>query len=130
MEQPSNQPTQFKRRAKSHLHPLSGLWVFAIDNVFFGTTMVTGGLTLPLSCALACCAGTLGVLFFQKVLARDSFGQTIRKAFIAGVICGLPFSIAGTVYGGWILTIAGLSRKNNPDNDQPSESQEDNNASH
>ena len=130
MEQTSNQPTQSKRRAKSHLHPLSGLWVFAIDNVFFGTTMVTGGLTLPLSCALACCAGTLGVLFFQKVLARDSFGQTIRKALIAGVICGLPFSIAGTVYGGWILTMAGLSRKNDPDSDQSSNSQEDNNTSH
>ena len=130
MEQPSNQPTQSKRSAKSHLHPLSGLWVLAIDNVFFGTTMLTGGLTLPLSCALACCAGTLGVLFFQKVLARDGFGQAIRKALNAGVICGLPFSVAGTVYGGWILTMAGLSRKNDPDSDQSSNSQEDNNTSH
>ena len=130
MEQPSNQPTQSKRRAKSHLHPLSALWVFAIDNVFFGATMVTGGLTLPLSCALACCAGTLGVLFFQKVLARESFGQAIRKALLAGVICGLPFSIAGTFYGSWVLTMAGLRRKNEPDSDQPPESQEDNNASH
>ena len=126
MAQTPNQPTQSKRRAKSNLHPLSGLWVFAIDNVFFGSTMVTGGLTLPLSCALAFCTGTLGVLFFQKVLARDSIGQAIRKALIAGVICGLPFSVGGTVYGGWILTMAGLSRKDDSESDQPSESQEDN----
>ena len=135
MEQPPKLPAKATRPTKLHLHRLSGLWVFLVDNAFFGATLATAGLALPVSCTLAFFAGATGVFLIQKILNRDSFAQALRKALTAGILCGIPFSIAGTIYGGWVMAVAGLSKKDVPVEEPPidvqaSTSQDESSASH
>ena len=135
MDQPPKLPAAAKRPSKLHLHRLSGVWVFLVDNAFFGATIASAGLALPISCMLAFFTGAAGVFLIQKLLNRDSFGQALRKALIAGVLSGIPFSIAGTIYGGWVMAAAGLRKKDvpaeEPPNDlQASSSHDESSASH
>ena len=135
MEQPQTPPIKLQKRGKLFLHKLSGLWVFLVDNAFFGATLATAGLGLPISCLLAFFTGGAGVFFIQTLINRDSAKQAFNKALLAGVLSAIPTSIAGTVYGVWILRMAGLSRKDIPVEEPPidvqaSTSQDDNNASH
>ena len=135
MDQPPKLPVKAEKRRKLFLHKLSGLWVFLVDNAFFGATIATAGLALPISCLLAFFTGGAGVFFIQTLINRDSAKQAFNKALLAGVLSGIPTSIAGTVYGVWILRMAGLSKKDIPVEEPPIDvqanpSQDDNNASH
>ena len=114
MEQSQKLPITPKKRRKLFLHKLSGLWVFLVDNAFFGATFATGGLALPIACLLAFFTGGAGVFFIQTLINRDSAKQAFNKALLAGVLSGIPTSIAGTIYGVWILRMAGLSKKRHP----------------
>ena len=65
MEPPPKLPVKIKKRRKLFLHKLSGLWVFLVDNAFFGATFATGGLALPISCILAFFTGSAGVFLIE-----------------------------------------------------------------
>jgi len=135
MEQAQKLPIKSQKRRKLFLHKLSGLWVFLVDNAFFGATFATAGLALPISCLLAFFTGGAGVFFIQTLINRDSAKQAFNKALLAGVLSAIPTSIAGTLYGAWILRMAGLSKKDIPIEEPPIDvqanpSQDDNNTSH
>jgi len=135
MEQQQNPPIKPQKRSKLFLHKLSGLWVFLVDNAFFGATFATAGLALPISCLLAFFTGGTGVFFIQTLINRDSAKQAFNKALLAGALSAIPTSIAGTIYGAWILRMAGLSKKDIPIEQPPIDiqanpSQDDSNASH
>ena len=135
MTPPPKLPVKTEKQRKLFLHRLSGLWVFLVDNAFFGATIATAGFALPISCLLAFFSGGAGVFFIQTLINRDSAKQAFNKALFAGVLSAIPTSIAGTVYGAWILRMAGLSKKDIPIEEPPIDvqanpSQDDNNASH
>ena len=49
----------------------------------------------------------------------DSLRQALKKAILAGVLSGIPTSLAGTIYGAWVLRMAGLSKKDIPLEEPP-----------
>lgn len=79
-----------------------------VDNICFGANALTGGTLLPLVVVVAFSIAALGTFLFQKFLDKDSFGESLAKAFFAGTLTGIPTPIAGTIVGGAILTISGL----------------------
>ena len=42
---------------------------------------------------------------------------------MAGVLAGIPISIAGTVYGGWVLAMSGMRKEDLPEAQTPIEVQ-------
>ena len=134
-----NSPVKTKKQRKLFLHKLSGLWVFLVDNAFFGVTVATaiptGGFSLLITCSLASLSGGLGVFLIQKLINRDSLRQALNKALLASALSGIPTSLAGTIYGAWVLRMAGLSKKDIPIEEPPidvqsSTSQDDSTESH
>ena len=85
--------------------------------------MASAGLALPVSCILAFLSGATGVFLIQKLLDRDSFTQALGKALIAGILSGIPSSIAGTIFGGWVIAVAGLGKKDDPVEEPPIDDQ-------
>ena len=139
MEPPPKLPVKTKKQRKLFLHKLSGLWVFLVDNAFFGVTVATaiptGGFSLLITCSLASLSGGLGVFLIQKMINGDSLRQALNKALLAGVLSGIPTSLAGTIYGAWVLRMAGLSKKDIPIEEPPIDvqsttSQDDSRSSH
>ena len=139
MPPPPKLPVKTEKQRKLFLHKLSGLWVFLVDNAFFGVTVATaiptGGFSLLITCSLASLSGGLGVFLIQKMINGDSLRQALNKAMLAGVLSGIPTSLAGTIYGAWVLRMAGLSKKDIPIEEPPidvqsSTSQDDSTESH
>ena len=139
MNQPPKLPLKSKKRGIFFLHKLSGIWVFLVDNAFFGATAATaiptGGLSLLITCSLATLSGGLGVFLIQKLINGDSVRHAFKKALLAGVLSGIPTSIAGTIYGVWVLRMAGLNKKDVPVEEKPIDvqstpSQDESSASH
>jgi drug/metabolite transporter (DMT)-like permease len=91
------------------LHPLSGVAILLLDNLFFGLKAMTAGLGMPITATLAFWTTLFAVWFVQRKLAHEDRRMSFGKALGAGIIAGLPFSIAGTVIGSWVILSAGLS---------------------
>lgn len=135
MPPPPKLPTKATRPKKLYLHRLSGVWVFLVDNAFFGATLATAGLALPISCTLAFFAGTTGVFLIETLVNQDRKGRAFNKALLAGILSGIPTSIGGTIYGAWVMRMAGMSKKDIPIEEPPidvqsSTSQDESNSSH
>ena len=139
MNPPAKLPVKAEKRRQLFLHKLSGLWVFLVDNAFFGVTVATaiptGGFSLLITCSLASLSGGLGVFLIQKMINGDSLRQALNKALLAGALAGIPTSLAGTIYGAWVLRMAGLSKKDIPIEEPPIDvqsttSQDDSTESH
>lgn len=90
------------------MHPFSGGLMLLVDNICFGATALTGGVMLPLVIVGAFTVAATGTFLAQKFLDKESFGESLAKAFFAGVLTGIPTPIAGTIVGGAILAISGL----------------------
>ena len=139
MPSPPKLPVKAEKRGQLFLHKLSGAWVFLVDNAFFGITVTTaiptGGFALLITCSLASLSGGLGVFLIQKMINGDSLRQALKKAILAVVLSGIPTSLAGTIYGAWVLRMAGLSKKDIPLEEPPIDvqsttSQDDKRSSH
>ena len=125
MDQPTKVPLKAEKRRKFFLHKLSGMWVFLVDNAFFGANAITLFTGTPLICGAAFLASGIGVFLIELLLNRDSPRRAINKALIAGLFSAIPTSIAGTIYGAWVLRMAGLSKKDIPVNEPPIDIQSD-----
>ena len=113
MNQAKQAPAEIRHVKNFRIHRLSGAWILLIDNLFFVGTVSTSGLALPISCLLAFLTGGLGVFLIEKLINKNSFGQSFFRGLIAGILSGITISIAGTVYGGWVLAMAGVKQKDN-----------------
>ena len=116
MNQEKQTPAELRHVKNFRIHRLSGAWILLIDNLFFVGTVSTGGLALPISCLLASITGGLGVFLIEKLINKNSYKQSLLRGLIAGILSGIPISIAGTVYGGWVLAMAGITQKENTEN--------------
>ncbi len=94
---------------RSAFHPFSGVIILVVDNFFFGVKVVSGFTLTALTITLAFSVTAAGVWLVQRKLAGDSPGQAAAKALLAGVIAGIPTSIAGTFVGAWVLAQSGLN---------------------
>ena len=116
MNKEKQTPAELKYVKNFRIHKLSGAWIFLIDNLFFVGTAFTAGLALPISCLLAFITGSLGVFLIEKMINKNTFSQSFFRGLIAGILSGIPISIAGTIYGWWVLKMADIKQKDIPDN--------------
>jgi hypothetical protein len=92
------------------LHPATGGLILLLDWALFSGTVVSAGTAMwPLS-LVGFVGGSLGSMFIQRRFAKDSLLASLVKGIFSGVAVGLPFPIAGTAVGGWILAASGLGR--------------------
>ena len=92
------------------LHPVTGALILLLDWLLFAGNVPTGLVaTWPLS-LVGFVAGSLGSIFVQRRFAKDSLRASVIKGLFSGVAVGLPFPVAGTAIGGWILAASGLDR--------------------
>ena len=98
---------------RMRMHPFSGALMLLVDNICFGATTLTSGLALPLVAIGAFTITSFGVFLAQKFLDRDGFGESLAKAFFAGVMTGIPTPIMGTIVGALIMGISGLDAMKN-----------------
>ena len=88
--------------------PASGVVILVIDNLFFGTDLLTGWVDLVPSVLLAFLLSFFAVYGIQRKKAGDTRLRAGTKAAIAAILTGMPTSIGGTVLGAWILWASGL----------------------
>src|SRR5471032_1528062 len=94
---------------KTFYHPASGVAILGIDLVCFGPE-VFFPFDLPVMCALAFLATFPFVYFFQLKWSKDRPAVAFGKAFLGAFLAGLPFSIAGTIFGAGVIALSGLPR--------------------
>src|SRR5262245_52346072 len=74
--------------------PLAGLWILGLDWMLFPPEATTLGLSTPFTSVLGFVLGTMGVYQMQRRFAQDDKPRATLKAVLAGLIVGLPFSMA------------------------------------
>ena len=93
---------------KTFYHPASGVVILGIDILLFGPDLLFGVFALPVTCALAFLITLPLVFMVQTRWSGDNRTTAFGKAFLGAFMAGLPFSIAGTIYGGAIIALSGL----------------------
>lgn len=91
-------------------HPITGMLVLGLDWAIFGGTAATMGLAMLLMCGIGFVTGFSGASIVQRVLGKDSWRVSLLKGFVAGLVVGVPFPVAGTALGGLILAISSLDK--------------------
>lgn len=96
-------------RLKTFYHPASGVAILGIDLLCFGPQIFLP-FDVPIMCALAFLATFPFVYFFQLKWSHDTPARAFGKAFLGAFLAGLPFSIAGTIFGAGVIALSGLPR--------------------
>lgn len=100
-------------QSKRLMLPICGAWILGWDWLLFSTNALSGGLATPIISVIGFFVGGAGTLFFQRRYAGDSWFKAIAKSFVAAIAVGLPWPLAGTVVGGWVLLMSGLGNARN-----------------
>ena len=90
--------------------PVSGIWILALDWILFSSNLLSAGTATPLVMVLGFLLGSGGVLVLQKWLGGDGSLKAIAKGGAAGIAVGLPWPLAGSLFGGWILLASGIKK--------------------
>lgn len=93
---------------RTFYHPASGVIILGIDFIVFGTEAVSGFLDTPIMSVVAFLVTFPLVFIVQRRWGLDKRSVALGKAFLGAFMAGLPFSIAGTLYGAAILALSGL----------------------
>ena len=91
------------------IHPLAALATIVLDNVF-GVFELVDPLALILTSVSVGVIGTVTTMFVQRYLAKDSWGASVAKGLVMGIIAGVPFQVTGTAVGAILLGWAGASQ--------------------
>jgi hypothetical protein len=94
--------------ANQWLLPVTGLWILGLDWLLFTQNAIVLGLATPLLVVVGFLGGALGTYHFQSRFAGDRGAGAWIKSLLAGIVVGIPFPLAGTFVGGWILFHSGL----------------------
>jgi hypothetical protein len=89
------------------IHPLAALATIVLDNVF-GVFEILDPLALLLTSLSVGVIGTVTTMLIQRYLARESWGASVAKGLVMGIIAGVPFQVTGTAIGIPLLAWAGL----------------------
>jgi hypothetical protein len=88
--------------------PATGLLIMGLDWLCFSEDAVTLGLAIPLTFVSGFLAGGIGTYHLQRKYGHDTRAAAWLKAVLAGFLVGIPFPLAGTFVGAWILATSGL----------------------
>jgi hypothetical protein len=89
------------------IHPLAALATIVLDNVF-GVFEILDPLAILVTSLTIGVVGTVTTMLVQRYLAKDSWGVSVAKGLVMGIIAGVPFQVAGTAIGLPLLAWAGL----------------------
>lgn len=89
--------------------PATGLLVLGLDWFLFSGEAATVGLATPAAAVFGFLAGSLGAYHLQRRFGLDSRPVAFGKALLAGFFVGVPFPMAGTIVGAWVLATSGLA---------------------
>ena len=90
--------------------PLTGLWILGLDWLIFTKNMFLSlGMATPLAAVAGFALGGAGTYLVQRRFAKESVGTAGLKGLLAGIVVGIPFPLAGSAVGSWILIASGLS---------------------
>jgi hypothetical protein len=93
--------------------PATGFLIMGLDWLFFSKEAATLGLALPFTITVGFLAGSIGTFHLQRKYAQDSKPLALLKSVAAGILVGLPFPLAGTIAGAWIVANSGLASLKN-----------------
>lgn len=88
------------------IHPLAALATIVLDNIF-GWIELVDPLALALTSISVGVVGFLTTMFVQRYLAKDSWGASVAKGLVMGVLAGVPYQVTGTAIGVPLLAWAG-----------------------
>ena len=94
---------------KRFMLPATGLLIMGLDWLLFSEEAASFGLLIPFTSVVGFLAGSIGTYHLQRRHGLDSKPAASLKALLAGVLVGIPFPLAGTLAGGWILATSGLA---------------------
>jgi len=89
--------------------PATGLLMLGLDWFLFSGEAATMGLAAPATAVFGFLAGGFGAYVLQRRFGLDSQPVAIAKAVLAGAFVGIPFPMAGTLAGAWVLATSGLA---------------------
>jgi len=95
-------------KLRTFYHPASGVVILGIDILVFGPEFLSGFLAVPAMCVLAFIVTFPLVFLIQKRWSGNTNSAALGKALLGAVLAGLPFSIAGTMFGAAVLALSGL----------------------
>ena len=95
------------------LLPVCGLWILALDWLLFSSNVLSLGLATPIIVVIGFLAGSVGTYYFQSQFSGDKMWLASVKALFAGSVVGVPWPLAGTLIGGWVLFVSGLGNTRN-----------------
>jgi hypothetical protein len=91
------------------LLPATGLLMLGLDWLLFPKEAATVGLATPVTAILGFLLGGIGTYHLQRRYGLNARPAAIFKALLAGFFVGVPFPLAGTLVGGWVLATSGLA---------------------
>jgi hypothetical protein len=77
--------------------------------LLFSSNFFSAWLATPVVMLLGFVLGSSGAFLAQRKAANESLRGAVTKAFLAGIVVGLPLPIGGTLIGGWVLLTSGLA---------------------
>lgn len=89
--------------------PATGLLILGLDWLLFSKEVATLGLATPVTSVLGFLAGSIGAYHLQRRYGLNTKPVAALKALLAGFFVGIPFPLAGTLAGAWILATSGLA---------------------
>jgi hypothetical protein len=104
------------------IHPLAALTTLVLDNIF-GVVEIVDPLALILTSVSVGVVGAVTTMFVQRFMSKDTWGTSIAKGLVMGVLAGVPYQVAGTAVGIPLLGWAGLHEwiKLKPPKNQPAQ---------
>jgi hypothetical protein len=93
---------------KRFMLPATGLMIMGFDWLLFSKEAATLGLAIPLTSVVGFLAGSLGAYHLQRKYGLDTKPAALMKSLLAGFLVGIPFPLAGTLAGAWIMTTSGI----------------------
>src|SRR3954451_21977954 len=92
---------------KRFMLPATGLLIMGLDWLLFSEEAASLGLLIPPPSPFGFLAGFLGTYHLQPRCAQDRRPVAWLKGLLAGVLVAVPFPLAGTIFGAWIMANSG-----------------------
>jgi hypothetical protein len=94
---------------KRFMLPATGLLIMGLDWLLFSEEAASFGVLIPFTSLVGFLAGSIGTYHLQTRYGLDSKPAACLKGLVAGILVAIPFPLAGTLAGGWILASSGLA---------------------
>jgi hypothetical protein len=94
---------------KRFMLPATGLLILGLDWLLFSEEAASFGVLIPFTSVVGFLAGSIGTYHLQTRYGLDSKPAACLKGLVAGILVAIPFPLAGTLAGGWILASSGLA---------------------